>query len=265
MRPAPVRAPHAIVALALFVSLAACDDNDSPSAPDPTAATLVVENLALRLSAPQAGIADDITAAFDFTVRETAGVGATISGLTVTLTDRGGSPTPLELDPAEAFGTNRIPGGGTLNARDITTTAQLELDTVSVLIAFVDDGGEQGTVDESMEVSVDVSGTWTGELPIRTPVGQWTSATLTLEQAGDEITGTLESADGFQYPLTGSFTDAGFDILVNGLPGTSTCAGVGLTVTELEIREGRIERLTGRAFGRCFGTIAGTFVLERSS
>jgi len=265
MRLIRLRAPHAIIALALFVSLAGCDDNDSPSAPDPTTAALVVENFVVRVTVPQAGSSDEVVAELDFTARETAGVGATISALTVTLTDRGGSPTPLELDPAEVFGTNRIPGGGTLNARDITTTARLELDTVSVLIAFVDDGGEQGTVEESMEVSVDVSGTWTGELPIRTPVGQWTSATLTLEQTGDEITGTLESADGFQYPVTGSVTDAGFDILVNGLPGTSTCAGIGLTVAELEFREGRIERLTGRAFGRCFGTIAGSFELQRTN
>ncbi len=264
MRQTFARPHRALIALALLVSLAGCDDDDSPAAPDPTAAALVVEDLVLRVSAPQAA-ADDIAAELDFTVRETAGIGATLSAVTVTLTDRGGTPTTMELDLTGVFGTNRIAGGGTLDAQDVSTTAQLELDTVSILIAFVDDGGEQGTVEESMQVSPDVSGTWTGELPIRTPVGEWTSATLTLEQTGDEITGTLQSADGFQFPVTGSFTDAGFDILVNGLPGTSTCAGVGLTVQELEFREDRLESLTGRAFGRCFGTIAGTFVLERSS
>jgi len=265
MRPVRLRALHAIVALALLVPLAACDNNDSPSAPDPTTAALVVENLVVRLTLPQAGSSGDAVAELDFTVRETAGIGATLSTLTVTLTDRGGATQTMEIDPAEAFGARRIAGGGTLTAKAISATTRLDLDGVAVRITFADDGGEQGSVEESMEVSIDVSGTWTGELPIRTPVGQWTAATLTLEQTGDEITGTLQSADGFQYLVTGSVTGAGFDILVNGLPGTSTCAGVGLTVSELEFRDGRLERLRGRAFGRCFGTIAGHFELQRTA
>jgi hypothetical protein len=264
MRQPAAVASRAILALALLVCLGGCDDNGSPTSPDPTQAVLAIENLRLRATAPQPAI-DDIELDLTFTLRETAGLAATISTVTVTFTDRSGAPTAIAVDPADVFGTTQINARGSLEATGITTTGQLDLGAVAVRIAFVDEGGNQGTAEESMELSLDVEGEWTGELPIRTPVGDWTSATLTLEQNGTEITGELVSSDGFRFPITGSFGDNGFDLLVGGLPGSSTCAGIGLTIAGIEFFDGRIDRISGRAFGRCLGTIAGTFVLERSS
>ena len=112
-------------------------------------------------------------------------------------------------------------------------------------------------------VGLDVSGRWAGALPIRLPEGDWSSGVLSLAQSATTIAGEMVSADGVRYSVSGSLSGQEIELLVEGLPGTSTCAAVGLILSDFTYSRRRVELISGRAFGRCFGTIAGTFELRR--
>jgi hypothetical protein len=111
---------------------------------------------------------------------------------------------------------------------------------------------------------IDLTGTWTGALPFTLPDGDWTEGRLTLVQSGSTIDGEIISRDHVRYPLTGTLSGSEAELIVGGLPGTSTCAGVSLIVTRFDFLGSRLQRLSGRAAGRCFGTVAGEFQLRRT-
>ena len=114
-------------------------------------------------------------------------------------------------------------------------------------------------------VPFSVAGKWTGVMPIRTPSGTWTEpASVTLTQTGDAVTGAITSSDGVSYQLSGTGSRDGLMITLAGLPGNSTCAGVMLSADRFWYSGGTVTRMSGRASGRCFGTIAGDFTLARA-
>lgn len=119
----------------------------------------------------------------------------------------------------------------------------------------------------TLDAPFSLAGNWSGVMPIRTPDGSWTEpARVTLTQTGDSVTGELVSSDGARYELAGTATEEGATITLQGLPGTSTCAGVIITADRFWItRDGTVTRMSGRTSGRCFGTIAGSFTLARES
>lgn len=89
---------------------------------------------------------------------------------------------------------------------------------------------------------------------------------VSLVQSGDALTGELVSRDGVRFPLSGSVSgDWAPMVLLGGLPGTSTCGGVGLVITKFEFVSGRVQRFSGSAGGQCFGTVAGNFELQRGT
>jgi hypothetical protein len=110
--------------------------------------------------------------------------------------------------------------------------------------------------------STNVTGRWVGDLPLRLPDEDWSFTLITLLQADREITGTMTSRDGVRRALNGSFQGERAVMQVNGLPGTSTCASIELSLVPL-LGDARIERLAGVASGRCYGTVAGQFTLRR--
>jgi hypothetical protein len=113
---------------------------------------------------------------------------------------------------------------------------------------------------------IDLTGSWTGALPIRTPGGaDWSLASVSLVQSAEMVTGELVSRNDVKYPLTGTVSQDGASLTVGGLPRDSSCGGIILVVTRFEFRRGRVQRLLGHGTGRCFGTIAGNFQLERVS
>ena len=112
-------------------------------------------------------------------------------------------------------------------------------------------------------VALSFTGTWAGSLPIRTPADDdWSDTRMALVQADGRITGEIVSAAGARHVVSGTASGTSADLRVDGLPGTSTCAGVILTI-EITRNVRRGDRLAGQAGGRCFGTIAGTFELRR--
>lgn len=118
-----------------------------------------------------------------------------------------------------------------------------------------------------MPKGIDVTGTWTGVVPIKLPQGTGGSpARLSLVQSDTTVTGELISRGGARYPLSGGMrTGDEIQLLVGNLPGDSTCGGVGVIFSDFERVGGHVQRISGRTFGRCFGTIAGSLELRRAA
>lgn len=110
---------------------------------------------------------------------------------------------------------------------------------------------------------IDVTGVWTGTLPFRMPDEDWSLARVSLVQAGDSVAGEITSRDDVRYPLSGTLSATAATLSVDGLPGNSTCSDIQLLVTRFDFRGPRVQRLSGRATGRCYGTVAGEFELRR--
>lgn len=126
---------------------AACggDDDDRPSSPtSPTgrAAVIVVENFVATASPPSGG---QVTYTVSLILRETAGVAATLSGVTLTLTTTLGSTISRDYSATDAFGTNRIAANGTLASRTFTLTGPpLMASSLAARVPFTDDNGNAG-------------------------------------------------------------------------------------------------------------------------
>lgn len=111
---------------------------------------------------------------------------------------------------------------------------------------------------------LNVSGTWQSALAFSLPTGTWSRTTVVLDQVGATVTGTMTSADGVRYALTGTLQDGSVHLAIEGLPGTSTCAGVSIVLSIFEYGGHSLTRIGGRAIGRCFGTVSATVVLDRT-
>jgi hypothetical protein len=110
---------------------------------------------------------------------------------------------------------------------------------------------------------IDLTGTWIGTIPLRMPQGDWSSDTrVELVQTGAMLEGALISRDNVRFPLSGSVAEPESVLTVGGLTDPS-CAGISLILTEFDFRGPNVQRVSGRAVGRCFGTVAGQFELRR--
>lgn len=250
-----------VAAAAMLVSspVVGCGD-PNPVRPTPRAA-LTLESFAVTATAVPGGL---FRYGARVTLRETAGFAAALSSVTVAVTDRSGTASESVISPAEAFGASRIPGHGTLISTILTSTGVLRAaNTVLVRVTFQGDNGAAGAAESSTGVPFDLTGTWTGPLPIRTPIGDWSRARASLTHAGESISGDLASRDDAHYAVSGTVFADGALISLGGLPGTSTCSAVFLAMTRFEFEGGRVQRAGGVTLGRCFGTIAGEFQLER--
>lgn len=112
--------------------------------------------------------------------------------------------------------------------------------------------------------TLDVTGVWTGSLPLRMPDGDWSAARVALVQADGTVTGEVMSRDGVRHDLKGSIEEGEIVLSVQGLPGTSTCASIQLYITGVTVKN-RVRHLSGRVGGRCYGTVAGSFELRKTS
>lgn len=111
---------------------------------------------------------------------------------------------------------------------------------------------------------IDLTGTWTGSIPLRMPDGDWSSDTrVELVQNGATLAGELISRDNARFPLSGSLSEPESVLTVGGLTDDPSCAGISLILTGFDFRGPNVQRVSGRAVGRCFGTVAGQFELRR--
>ncbi len=252
---------------ALFGALAGCDGNESPTMRHLGPATISIESSTTTAAAPPCCARGAFTYRVWLTLRETAGVGATLSGVTVTVTETSGASVTSRISATDAFGTIRVPPEGTLVSNNISSSGPVStVSEITVRVMFTDDNGNAGSVQTSTAARLDLVGDWYGALPIKTPTGDWSLGHASLVQSGDRLTGELVGRDGARYPLSGSVSgDWAPLLLLGGLPGTSSCASVGLVLTRFEFASGQVRLLSGYATGRCFGTVAGEFDLERAS
>jgi hypothetical protein len=137
----------ALVIVALAVLLPGCGGGDdasprSPAAPTPggRAAAVVIENFTAT-SAPAAG--GQVTYTISLSVRETAGVAATLSVVTLTANTSAGTIS-RDYSPNDAFGTTRVAANGTLPSGTFTITAPVTATTVTARIPFTDENGNTG-------------------------------------------------------------------------------------------------------------------------
>jgi hypothetical protein len=87
---------------------------------------------------------------------------------------------------------------------------------------------------------------------------------MALVQSGDVLTGELVSSDGRRFPLNGDVpANSRPSLRASGFSPTAFICGVVFSLSEFEFANGRIGQLSGTATGRCPGTIAGTFTLQR--
>lgn len=254
--------------------MASCGDSRAPAAPTPAArpASVAIETFAVRGIVPSGFTRAEAPAgAFlyraSLTLREIGGGGAMLGGVTITLTDTSGATAIHQVAAEQVFGTTRLAANGEVMTDAITGTARPRIVArMAVRVSFTGDAGGSGEVEASTALPLDLTGTWvSGAFPVRLP-GDWSSARLSLVQEGDRLTGSLTSRDGMRHPVAGGYDADGVPSLsVQGLPGDSTCAAISFRFLEFDFQRDRLERLSGRASGRCFGTVAGAFELQRES
>ena len=123
--------------------------SSSPTSPTPAgrAAVIVIENFAATASPPSGGV---VTYTVSLTLRETAGVAATLSGVTLTLTTTTGGTISRDYAAADAFGTNRIAASGTLPSNTFTLSGPpVNASALAARVPFTDDNGNAGAAQGS--------------------------------------------------------------------------------------------------------------------
>jgi hypothetical protein len=138
--------------LTFSVACGGGDDDDrssSPTSPTPTgrAAVIVIENFVATASPPAGGV---VTYTVSLRLRETAGVAATLTGVTLTLTTTTGGTISRDYAPTDAFGTNRIAANGSLTSSTFTLAGPpVMASSLAARVAFTDDNGNAGTAQGS--------------------------------------------------------------------------------------------------------------------
>lgn len=268
----PRSTPPAIIALVLACCVStACDDPKSPTAPSAGGRSAV--SLAPFDASVTFGPTGAITYRVVLTLRETAGVSATISSVTITLVEHSGVRSTTLVPPADAFQTTTVAGNGTLTSNAISVygpplfdlTACCPRYTVGQIVArvtFTDANGNDGIGETAIETGFDLTGQWTGgPISLRAP-GDWSAVRVSLTQAQSGLRGEMVSRDGNALMLNGSLSRDGANLSIEGACGSAS-GGVGLTLRVFEFSGGRVQRMSGTYLGRCFGTVAGSLELRR--
>jgi hypothetical protein len=255
-----------LVATAAVCGLvAACAEPRSPSAPT-IQSTVVTAEQTITIAQPRTtSSGSPYNYRTSVTLRARGAVGATISRVTATLTEISGAATVVHFPVIEAFGAARIPANGMLLSTGVVVGGALPTaDKMSVEVTFVDDNGNQGSVETSAGVRLDLTGDWTGSFPFPQSIpGDWSGGDAALVQTADSVTGDLISRDGLRLSLSGSVSGP----RIGGLMSTAVIpsCGISLTLAEVEFANGRAGRIAYRATGRCPGTVGGIFELRRQA
>ena len=109
-----------------------------------------------------------------------------------------------------------------------------------------------------------LTGTWTASLTRGPCAGNWSSVTLTLQQSGSELTGTLVTADNQQFSVVGSISNESGHLDFPQIGGQGECESFGLAISQLgRDGSGQVATFAGQAQGRCCGTIIEPYVFSR--
>ena len=144
--------------LALIVSgfaIAACGDDDPPASPSPApgsgSTAISIENFTATSTSAGSGT---FNYRASLRLRETGGTSATITGVSLTLTQTSGVTVTRDVAPAEAFPTTTIAANGTLESNTLSVNGvPIQASQLAVRITFSGAGGTTGTVQSGIVVT----------------------------------------------------------------------------------------------------------------
>lgn len=140
------------LAVLLAVSLVACGDDAPPAGPSPApgTATLVIENFTASSTPGSAGF----NYRASLRLRETGGAAATITGLTLTVTQTSGVTISQDVAPTQAFPETTVAANGTLDSNTLSVTgAPIQATQLVVRITYTGASGGSRTVEEMTTVT----------------------------------------------------------------------------------------------------------------
>lgn len=145
-----------LLGLLLAATLVACggDDDGSPGSPSPSptpgATAVVIENFTATSTTGPAGT---FNYRASLRLRETGGASATLTGLTLTMTQASGVSVSRDVPPAEAFATTTLAANGILESNTLTVTgAPIQATQLAVRISYSAAAGASATVQASTTV-----------------------------------------------------------------------------------------------------------------
>ena len=118
---------------------------------------------------------------------------------------------------------------------------------------------------EPVPASPTLTGQWVGTAS-RGPCGQgwaedWSTVSMTLVQTSTSVTGEVFASEGRRFPV--SSLD-GITLHVSGLEGSSTCSTYAFFISDRQYDgHGTLVAFSGNLSGRCCGTLAGPFRVQR--
>ena len=243
----------------------ACENGRTPPTAPSSVGMQIIPSLATTASAPRISERDRFTYRMSVTLHS-PGVGANLSRVTVTLSEMSRVATVSHLGVMDAFGTTRVPAGGTITSTGIVFVGPLlPAGEATVRVTFADDSGNIGVAETSVGLKFAVAGAWAGPLQIGfNPLPYIPVASATLLQNGDQLSGALSWAvppDSQHFSLNGSVSREWTPTLQ--MRGPEGLCSPTLLILDVEFTNGEPVRLSGRPTGRCFGTISGSFDFRR--
>ena len=145
-RPSSRSAWPMLVVVASLLTLSCGDSDDRPTSPSATSASsaLTIENFTATSTSGGGGTFNYRTS---LRLRETGGSAATITGVSLTLTQSSGVTVTRDVAPAEAFPTTTIAANGTLDSNILSVTgAPIQATQLAARITFAGTSGATGTV-----------------------------------------------------------------------------------------------------------------------
>jgi hypothetical protein len=148
-----------LVVLLLGVAIIGCgdSDDDSPTSPTPgaggsaTTAVVVIENFTATSTSGPAGT---FNYRASLRLRETGGASATVTGLTLTMTQASGVTVARDVTPAEAFPTATLAANGTLDSNTLTVTgAPVQATQLAARITYTAANGASSSVQTTTNVT----------------------------------------------------------------------------------------------------------------
>ncbi len=139
----------------IVVAAAACGDSDdgpaSPSPPPSGSATLVIENFTATSTAGPGGT---FNYRASLRVRETGGAAATITGVTLTMTQTSGVSVSQDVAASQAFPSATVTANGTLDSVTLAVdTVPIAASQLGVRITYTSPSGATSTVSASANVT----------------------------------------------------------------------------------------------------------------
>jgi hypothetical protein len=161
-----------------------------------------------------------------------------------------------------AFDTGLRFPAGQWNTEAMPLEGKARLLVVIAVLALAGCGGSPTEPSPTM-----LAGRWSGSLERQPCVGDWSSITLLLQQSGASLTGQLVTKDEMTFVAEGTVNrqTAKATIAVQLPPGAGECDAITFVVDRFDLDAlGNVAAFSGRATGRCCGTIDEPFRFVRA-